>query len=252
MMKNNIDNKLVFFCKTYIGDIIYFKNLINSYNLHNKDNIKLYVSVPLSDIESFMCFSNKNIIIITDESYAGKYLTNEYLYNHFSPGYINQQICKLSFWETGFCDNYLCLDSETYFIKDFYIKDFMHDETTPYIVLTMDKDLYTSNEYKEYADFRQKGIKLIYDKIDLKDLRYRTCHNSQIFNAEVLKSFKYDFLAKNNLTYLSVISYSPLEFTWYNAWFQKCNLVKEYAIEPIFKNVSYQNSVYFFSFKFKI
>ena len=35
--------------------------------------------------------------------------------------------------------------------------------------------------------------------------------------------------------YEDLLRISPYEFTWYNAWFQKCGLVKEVAVEPFFK-----------------
>ena len=38
-----------------------------------------------------------------------------------SAGYINQEIVKLCFWETGLADNYLCLDSDAEFVRDFHV-----------------------------------------------------------------------------------------------------------------------------------
>ena len=38
------------------------------------------------------------LITVSDESYAGKYFTGKKLHN-LPIGYINQEICKLSFWE---------------------------------------------------------------------------------------------------------------------------------------------------------
>jgi hypothetical protein len=57
----------------------------------------------------------------------------------------------------------------------------------------------------------------------------------QVLNIKVLKSLKEDFMQNKGLTYADLIKIAPYEFTWYNVWFQKCNLVKEYAVEPFFK-----------------
>lgn len=128
------------FCKTYSGDFERFKNLINSFNRFNADNIPMYASVPESELKMFEKFKSDNVKLISDECYSEKYTVKEKI-NNFSTGYINQEICKLCFFETGFADNYLCVDSDAEFIRNFYISDFMHDKNTPYTVLVMDKDL---------------------------------------------------------------------------------------------------------------
>lgn len=222
------------FCKTYSGDFERFQILINSFNKFNVDNIPMYVSAPKSELKIFKNFESNNIKIISDESYGEKYLIKEKI-NNFSTGYINQEICKLCFFETGFAKNYLCIDSDAEFIRNFYISDFMHDENTPYTVLVMDKDLSVEKYYRDYWKERQKQIIKIYNETGLIDKRYRTCHNMQVFSTKVLKSLKEDFMKQKGYSYADLIKISPFEFSWYNAWFQKCRLVEEYAVEPFFK-----------------
>ncbi len=222
------------FCKTYSGDFERFQNLINSFNQFNADNIHMYVSVPEAELKMFGKFKSNNIELITDESYSTQY-TIKKQFNGFSTGYVNQEICKLCFYETGFAKNYLCVDSDAEFIRNFYISDFMHDENTPYTVLVMDKDLSIEKYYRNYWKERQTQIIKIYNEIGLDDRRYRTCHGMQVLNSTVLKSLKEDFMAQKGYTYADLIKISPFEFSWYNVWFQKCRLVKEYASEPFFK-----------------
>jgi len=229
-MKNNF----VMFCKTYSADLNNFSLMIDSFNAFNEDNIKLFVSVPEKEINLYTKFNNKNISVITDESYAGNFFTNK-SYHGLSTGYINQEICKLSFWESNIAENYLCIDSDLQFIRKFYISDFMADKNTPYTVLVMDKDLSIEKHYHDFWNFRQTFIKKIYDDIGLNDKRLRTCHGMQVLNSKVLKSLKKDFMTVKKYSYSDLIKISPYEFTWYNAWFQKCKLIKEVAVEPFFK-----------------
>lgn len=231
-MKNNF----VMFCKTYRKDFEQFKILINSFNKYNVENLLMIVSCPWEDLEIFKPFSSKNCAIIADESYAKDYLTtSDKEYNGLSKGYVNQEICKLSFWESGIAQNYLCIDSDAQFIRTFSTKDFMFNENIPYTVLVEDKDLSIEKHYQAYWNERQNFIKKIFNEIELNDIRYRTCHNMQVFNSQVLKSFKEDFMKPKGYSYKDLIKISPFEFTWYNAWFQKCKLIPEYASEPFFK-----------------
>lgn len=152
-----------------------------------------------------------------------------------SSGYLNQEIAKLTFFEYGFAEHYLCIDSDTMFIKEFRICDFFYDDDTPYIVLVQDKDLHSKSYYINFAKDRIHFIKKIFDFVGLEDSRLRTCHNSQIFSSQILQSLKNDFMKPKNLTFIDLLNISPFEFTWYNAYFQKVSLIKEVAIEPYFK-----------------
>lgn len=224
----------VMFCKTYSGDLSRFDLMIQSFNKHNVEKMTLIVSVPESESDMFKKFESQTVHIITDESYAGAYFTDKKLHN-LSVGYVNQEICKLAFWESKIAKNYLCIDSDLLFIRDFYESDFMADKDTPYTVLVMDKDLAIEKHYHGFWLFRQEFIKKVYDTVGLSDRRLRTCHGMQVMNSAVLKSLKQDFMAKNKFEYADLIAIAPYEFTWYNAWFQKCGLVREVAVEPFFK-----------------
>lgn len=229
-MKKNF----VMYCKTYSKDLELFKNMLKSFDEFNKDNIWMYVSVPQIELDLFKDFEGENLKIITDESFAEGHFATKTRHG-FGLGYVNQEICKLCFFETGVCENYLCIDSDATFIRDFYVKDFMRDEKTPYSVLVMDKDLAVEKDYQGYWDVRAELIQKIFDYVGLDDKRLRTCHNMQCFNSSVLKSLKEDFMQIRNLEYRDLIEISPFEFSWYNAWLQKSKIIEVVAVEPFFK-----------------
>lgn len=227
---------LVFICKTYRGDIQSFTRLYRTYKQHNIDNIPLYISVPETDRYLFQekVKVEDNVVIISDESYAEEYFTNEEYWG-LSKGYINQEICKLSFWETGIARNYLCIDSDVYFIRDFYLTDFMANKETPYSVLVMDKDLQVQPFYNEFGKWRHDLIKKIFHTVGYEDRRYLTCHGMTVLNSKVLKDLKENFMKKHNFGYKDLIRISPYEYTWYNVWLQKSKIIDIYAVEPFFK-----------------
>lgn len=225
---------LVFVCKTYGVDYDSFCRLFESYRLHNVDSIPFYVSVPEKDIKLFQSFVGADATVISDESYAGVHFTTQEYWG-LKKGYINQEICKLSFWETSVAENYLCIDSDAYFIRDFYQSDFMADDKTPFSVLVMDKDLNMQNFYKEFGKWRLDLIKKIFETVGYEDRRYRTCHGMTVFNSKVLKDLKLSFMKKNKLEYRDLIKISPYEYTWYNAWLQKSKVIDVIEVEPFFK-----------------
>jgi hypothetical protein len=230
-------NKFVFYCKSYENDFSRLETLVQTFEKYNCDNIKLFISIPEGDFPYFKIILSNNIILISDESFASEYLTEDDYLDKTS-GYLNQEICKLVFYKSNFSENYFCLDSDSQFIRPFYYNDFMFNDYTPYTVLVQDKDLSIDKDYhNKFWVPRLVSIKNIYNCVGLNDNRYRTCHGHQTFNSKVLYSLEIDFMIPKGFSFLDLIKLEPYEFTWYNAWFQKCKIVDEVSTEPIFKTL---------------
>jgi hypothetical protein len=209
--------------------------MVETFRRFNRGRLPLYISCPADDLPLFAPLAGGDVELIADESFAGPHLTHTPM-NGMSVGYVNQQICKLNFFRAGLADNYLNVDSDTVFIRDFDVGDFMHDTGTPYTVLVQDKDLSIERHYRHvHWVERQQLIALIYDHVGVRDRRLRTCHGAQVFNAGVLASLHDDFMRSKGLNYVEMLRLAGYEFTWYNVWFQRCRLVPEYAVEPFFK-----------------
>ncbi len=152
-----------------------------------------------------------------------------------SAGYINQEIVKLSFWELGFCENYMCIDSDSVFIREFGIADFMHDEETPYSVLYEDTDLKTDRQYYDrFWILREESLRRIQKELDYKERKLITCHGFQNMSAKVLRNFKEKYLDVKGYSYLDILKISPYEFSWYNFWLQKRKPIEIYYSGQIF------------------
>lgn len=224
-----------FFIKTYIDDINRFHNLISSIIKYNRDNIPVFISVPSKDYSNFNVlighFKSSTINLFKDEDICNELI--EKPINDFAIGYINQQISKLTFWQTKLAEYYLCLDSDLFFIKDFFINDFMFNSQTPYVVLQEDKDLSLDASYKGYYSERKAKIKSIFNKIGINNNHIKTSHGNTILSSKVLKSLKKDYL--NNQPYYNLLIDESFEFSWYNAWLQKTELTNYISCEQFFK-----------------
>ena len=125
---------LVFLVKSYRNHIYWTKQLMETIKIHNKDNIKVYLSIPEADIQLFNDNVDTSVCeIISDEDVVkGTVHQNWY----------TQQLVKMKFSEMGLCKNYFWIDGDSYFIRDFYLSDFMYDEETPYTTIHENKDLF--------------------------------------------------------------------------------------------------------------
>lgn len=228
-------HNIVILLVTYIGDIEYVKRLIISYKKYNIDRIPLYIVTPGSDSKAFEIFMDDTIELLTYEDITNN-LVHDNSVRGIRPGYINQEIIKLAFWEKRLCENYFCMDSDGEFIRDFFVSDFMYDDNTPFTILIEDNELAVDPQfYKEYWVGREKLIRIIQKEVGLVDRRMLTCHGFGILSCKVLESLYKKYLLPNNLAYRDLLIIAPYEFSWYNMWLQKDNTIPIKSREPIVK-----------------
>jgi len=216
------------FIKTYSGDLFRTLILLESIAEFNRDNIPIVMSVPQNDYKIFKSKIESSIKLFRDNEICDELVYHSV--NGFAPGYINQQLVKLTFWKTNLYKFYLCLDSDTYFIRDFYYRDFFYNSETPYTNLSQWEPHFLNIDHLHWVDIYKTNIKKINEVLDHKIDKYITCSGLTILSYSILKSFEKKFLQVKSLKYLDIIKKVPFEFTWYNQW-----LIKEggYKIVPI-------------------
>ncbi|MCM1264175.1 MAG: DUF6492 family protein [Butyrivibrio sp.] len=227
-----MDN-FAFFLKTYSVDYDRTVRLIDTYRKYNAELILLYIACPKTDIYLFKNLEGADVHVIPEEDICEEVFVKDSIW---SAGYLNQEIYKLSFWETGLCANYMCIDSDAVFIRPFYKKDFMYDDETPYTALKEDNDLRADIYYNRlYWNGRMDWIEKIGNELDYHPYHLLTCHGFQIFSGRVLESLRNDFMRPHGYSYKNLIEIAPYEFTWYSMWLQKTEIIPIHIIEPLFK-----------------
>jgi hypothetical protein len=221
--------------KSYARDAEYARRLIGSFHEYNRDDLVLHCVVPKQDLGLFTPLTAGTVRIHAEEDLVGSHLINESV-GEFGPGYINQEIVKLAFWETGLADNYFCVDSDAQFVRQFGTEDFMRDAKTPYTVLVEDNELKVEPQYfAQHWQGREQSIRRIMSEVGLEDPIMRTCHGHQVFSSLVLESLRDDFLTPRGWSYIDALRLSPYEFSWYAMWLQKTNAIPLHQREPLVK-----------------
>jgi len=235
--------KIVLFCKSYDKDILRARRMAESVHRFNEDNIPLYISVPASDLNRFkQCFGNIPCRFITDEEILEK---SRQVYGQLPkrfPPDLLQQLIKLEFWRMGFCENYLWLDSDSYFIKIFHITDFFHDETTPYTVQHYSKDLFdfarrTSNT-KIIHDFEKMAIHF-QTLFQRSGPLYNFGCSPLIWSCKVLRSLCEDYLKPKNKTVFDLLQGYHCEMQLYGEYLLFSKTIPVVPIDPLFKVYHY-------------
>ena len=221
-------------CKSYSGDFEYAQRMVKSFHQFNLEAIQLFLVVPETDLELFAPLSGESVTLLSEQLLIGNLVDHEV--HGMRPGYINQEIVKLSFWELGLAQNYFCVDSDAEFIRPFGVSDFMFDSDTPYSVLVQDLELSVEPEYyNQYWVSREAELRSIAELVGMDSRVVLTCHGHTVFSRTVLQSFVKDFLAPRDWTYADALEFSPYEFTWYNMWLQKSGVIAIHPREPWIK-----------------
>lgn len=233
-------HKFVIYCKSYSNDVYLAKKLLDSITKFNVDKIPFYISVPSKDIDLFKSqLGTDGYTLLKDEDIDSE-----------NTGWKGQQIVKSQFWKLELCENYLCIDSDCFFIRPFYLSDFMHDEETPYTVC---------HEYKHFFEFFHKNPfistvqPMTFDPMESfvkerqhimglfgrKGIVYDFGPGPTIWSCKVWKSLYDNYVSYNNIKFADLIQINGSEFTWYGEWLLYSQEIRLVPRGPLFKNYHY-------------
>jgi len=238
-------DRLVLFCKSYDKDMLRARRMAESVALYNADRLPLYMSVPAKDLRAFReCFGSIPCHFMTDEEVvAASARVNGPLPETFSM-HLMQQLVKLEFWRTGVCENYLWLDSDGYFIREFREADFFADDGT---LLTVMND---GREFREYAvkhgkpqlieDFERssRNNQSMFDR-DGECYDFGPC--PVLWSCRVLESFYVDYLKLRGQTIFEVLEHYHPDNALYGEYLLYSKVIPINPIEPLFKVFHYSD-----------
>lgn len=225
--------------KSYFNDLNRVQRLLNSIRQYNLDELVIYIIVPTEDLVSFRNKLGSDAINyladldILDLTMGCSNSTKIEL-----PPVIMQQVVKTEFWRLRLAENYLIIDSDSYFIKDFSIKDFMFDNNTPYTIM---------NEGRHQLDWaaRSGNIRFIRDYHELREralsLFGRTGPHFDFAPTPMLCSSKvceamYEKVAKpKGESFYDQIVRFPCETQWYGEFLLHDQTIPIIPREPLFK-----------------
>ena len=232
-------HNFVLFCKTYSGDLDRFKILKSSVDKFNVEKVPFFISCPRADRDLFLSLKDNS------EKYEYTVLTDEEILavggqEKFECDYVTQQLVKLSFYKMHLCNNYLVVDSDSYFIRNFYEKEFMFDEQTPYFFV------HEQNNRKVLYDFLDEkcidwGRKIIKEFFGREGKNYfmPLCGNL-LLSVKALQEFEHVAREQWDKTFADLLNISPFEFIWYSEFVFNYKPHSIIPYEPLFLDFDYQ------------
>jgi len=190
--------KLAIYIKTFSRDFNRLEVLVQSIHKYNKSNIPVFISCPRDQSGSLFSFIGK-------ENYT--YIPDEYIFTplHNLSGWEDQMLIKLYAHKAIPASNILILDSDCYFIKDFYESDFIAYDDVPYTIIHENKQVAEYESVLKNGVYNETGYakavrayRQIFGGKSNKIYDYGP--NPHLWSAKVLNHFEEHYLKANNLT----------------------------------------------------
>lgn len=235
--------KVVLFCKSYRKDLLRAKRLAESVRDFNCDAIPFYISVPYSDLKLFQeSLNDIPCQLITDEEIIERSCeANGPIPPKFRQELL-QQLIKLEFWRMNVCSNYVWIDSDSYFIRNFASKDFFYDESVPYTVQHNSQDLFDfarrTNNSKIIRNFELMAVK--FQKLfNRSGPHYNFGCSPLIWSCQVLESLYRDYLVPKKISVFELLEAYDCEMQLYGEYLLFSKVIPVAPIEPLFKIYHY-------------
>jgi hypothetical protein len=242
-------NSLVLFCKSFRDDVMRAKRLVLSVNRFNVDGIPLFISVPSADRSLFEeQLAGLACNLMTDEEIidASPGLELDEFGN--LPGGVAQQVVKAEFWRLGVAENYLCLDSDCYFLRPFSVSDFLAPDGTPYTVM------HESKELLHFADIagltkigpdRERDCKHIMSLFGRQGRLWDFGPVPVVWSARVWRDLDEKYLRPRGESFIDAIRQHPGELRWYGEALLAYRGIRLLPVEPLFRCYHYEEQYHF-------
>jgi FkbM family methyltransferase len=215
-------HNIIIYIGTSLRDLYQYTALVNSIRAYNVDNIPVYTCVKDEDIEIFKeKFADYDITFIRDSEVYNTSVRN--------PWY-KQQLIKMNFWRLGVAKFVLQMDSDSFFIRNFRVSDFLVSPDVPYTIMHEHKELKEffarhnlhNSKRDDNGDAKiVQGFGESSDKIkqlfgtDNRTADYDFGHTPLIINTNVWSVLEQEYIKPNNLTHESLLEYAGNDQQWY-------------------------------------
>jgi hypothetical protein len=241
---------LVLFCKSYRQDLRRAVQLCRSVHEFNRDSIPFYLSVPAEDRDAFAeSLEGLDVALIADPEIVGKNPRIEVDRFAKLPGGKAQQIVKAEFWRYGAAENYLCLDSDSYFLRDFRRADFISPDGHPYTVMHEAKELLhfaALSGMARIARDRQRECAEIMGIFGRSGRCFEFGPTPVLWSGRVWRDLDEKYLMPKGLSIIDAIDLHPGELRWYGEALLAFKSIPLLPIEPIFRCYHYEEQYYLY------
>ncbi len=233
---------LVLYCKSYRIDLNRVIRLAKSIQKFNDESIEFHVSIPLQDYKLFLShLSALDVVLHTDEDIiaaAGMSMPRVLKLG----GSSSQQVVKSSFWKLGLSTCYVCIDSDSFFIRPFGISDFLIPDGTPYTMLdeghNLLEDAIRHGRPRIVEAFVKEAV-LVQSLFARQGKPYSFGPFPLVWHRAVWESLESNYLQPRGMNFADAITLAPIESRWYGEALLRYKAIPLVPTQALFKVYHY-------------
>jgi hypothetical protein len=243
-----MDN-IALLCKSFRDDVKRAVRLARSITTFNSEKLAFYMSVPAQDLPLFQKeLAGIDVQLMGDEEIVKANPAIDL--NEFvgMPGGLSQQVVKSEFWRLGVSENYVCLDSDCYFLRSFGANDFVARDGTPYTVMTESKELLYFADIAGLSKIgpdRERDCKEIMSLFGRQGPLWDFGPIPVVWSAKVWRDLDENYLKPKGMSFVDAIQQHPGELRWYGEALLAYRSIPLLPVEPLFRCYHYEEQYYF-------
>ena len=234
---------LVLYCKSYHTDLKRVVRLAQSVRHFNAEHIPFLVSVPQADLPLFReHLDGSGVELLADEDIIQASPRIDATLLSRMRGSLSQQVVKSEFWRLGHADAYLCLDSDSVFIRPFRQADYLSPDGTPYTVINEAQELLVGALVRGKANVVenfQREARLVQGLFGRAGKAYSFGPMPMVWHRRVWQSLDEQYLLPRGMNFMDAIAQAPLESRWYGEALLRFKAMPLMPAEPFFKVYHY-------------
>lgn len=239
---------IVLYCKSYRCDLKRAARLAESIRRFNPHNLPFYLSCPATDLTLFKnTIGSEGVIFLKDEEIIAANFSLKQKAIDDLPGVVSQQIVKAEFWRLDICENYLCLDSDSYFIRDFGKNSFLTPDGKPYTVMneSMELRLFGAlNQHEKIARNIDLDCKTIMGIFERTGKHYEFGPLPVVWSRRVWLDLAEKFLEPRGMNFYDSMKLFPAEMRWYGEALLMFRSIELWPVETLFRCYHYEQQYF--------
>lgn len=234
---------LALYCKTYSTDLRRAVRLAESVQRFNVESLPFYLSAPKKEIPLFKeHLEHLGVQLIADEEIIQASPKLDPLKLQSMPGSLTQQVVKSEFWRLGLSESYLCVDSDSAFIRPFGKSDFICADGVPYTLVDGGLDLLNealvNNKHRVIDAFEREAAQL-QGLFAREGKRYSFGPFPLVWHRSVWESLDVNYLQPRGMSFADAIAQAPIESRWYGESLLKYQAIPLRPCQQFFKVYHY-------------
>lgn len=223
--------------------------MLESIEKFNRDRIPVYVATPENEraLLKKVVGSGFDFQWVSDEEIISSNSQVVPSSTSKTSPYVAQGIIKAEFWRLGTTETYLCIDSDSRFLRDFYRSDFIHPSGSPFTVIHENKELLqmakNRGKHRVVADYYSE-LEAVRQYFPRNGPVYSFMPSPFLWSAKVWQSLENEMLSLNGQTLWDVVDRGIGEYHWYGEALLAYEAIPIYPVEPYFRVYHYDWQYY--------